>query len=209
MNPYPPNERILRIITLLLSQIDSVTDLFPFLLFPRILTLILTSLGLCSTGFKKDQLKVHINNRRIIRISGECPVDKTRWKRFTKEIKVPKKCNTDAIQAKFDGSLLHIIMPKKITPLPEQDKSTTTRQSEKGNLDCVKEKAAVNEPNKLINYSTSHKLGAESSLLRFKVGKKVAISVIVTVAVLVAIGVYYVTYKYWHSHIKLNLALLF
>ncbi|CAI9097494.1 OLC1v1033933C1 [Oldenlandia corymbosa var. corymbosa] len=74
--------------------------------------------------FKKEQLRVHINNRGILKISGERSVDATKRAKFYKEVVVPKNCNTNGIQAKFASNHLHIIMPKLPADqvVPEQNK---------------------------------------------------------------------------------------
>lgn len=62
--------------------------------------------------FKKEQLRVQINNRGILKISGERYVDSMKKSKFYKEVEVPKYCDTNGIQAKFASSRLYVIMPK-------------------------------------------------------------------------------------------------
>ncbi|CAA3009854.1 inactive RESTRICTED TEV MOVEMENT 2-like [Olea europaea subsp. europaea] len=69
--------------------------------------------------FKKEQLKVQISNLRILKISGERPLDGSKKSRFYKEVQVPKDFDSTAIRAKFVNGYLYIVMPKK-TSLSEK-----------------------------------------------------------------------------------------
>ncbi|KAL3535974.1 hypothetical protein ACH5RR_004435 [Cinchona calisaya] len=74
--------------------------------------------------FKKEQLRVHINNRGILKVSGERRLDATKTSKFYKEVVVPRNCDANGIQAKFANNHLYIIMPKKINVVvPEKNKS--------------------------------------------------------------------------------------
>jgi hypothetical protein len=70
-------------------------------------------------GFKKEQLRVQIDNFGRLRISGERPLraDSKRWKRFSKDFHVPDGCNAGAIRARLEksGALL-ITMPRLSPP---------------------------------------------------------------------------------------------
>ncbi|GAV77299.1 HSP20 domain-containing protein [Cephalotus follicularis] len=69
-------------------------------------------------GFKKEQLKVQINNKGLLTITGERPLDATRINRFRKETNVSKDCDTSKIGAKFSGGILYITLPKRTPPVP-------------------------------------------------------------------------------------------
>ncbi|KAK0599366.1 hypothetical protein LWI29_004663 [Acer saccharum] len=63
-------------------------------------------------GFKKEQLRVQLNNLGILVVTGECPVDQTKGLKFRKEIKVSEDCKRTEIRAKLTGGVLYITMPK-------------------------------------------------------------------------------------------------
>ncbi|KAI8562750.1 hypothetical protein RHMOL_Rhmol03G0059100 [Rhododendron molle] len=80
-------------------------------------------------AFRKDQLKIQVNNTtNTVKISGERLVDETKRSRFHKEIAIPKDCNSKEIHARFAGGLLHVVMPKKGPPAPQQELISTTTQ---------------------------------------------------------------------------------
>ncbi|XP_039000125.1 inactive protein RESTRICTED TEV MOVEMENT 2-like [Hibiscus syriacus] len=66
--------------------------------------------------FRKDQLKVHFGNNGVLTISGERPLEGSKWIRFCKEFATPKDCKPTEIRARFSTSL-YITIPKEITPL--------------------------------------------------------------------------------------------
>ncbi|KAF7820310.1 inactive protein RESTRICTED TEV MOVEMENT 2-like [Senna tora] len=72
-------------------------------------------------GFRKEQLKVQTNNKGILKIHGERPLDATKWSRFQKELKLDKNCNPNDIRAKFSRDILSITIPKK--PKEEANRS--------------------------------------------------------------------------------------
>ncbi|XP_074294992.1 uncharacterized protein LOC141622872 [Silene latifolia] len=83
---------------------------------------------LCLPGFKKDQLKVQLTTSRILRVSGERPIGDNKWKRFSKEFRVPPNVDTKEITAKFEGGILHIKQPKLITSAPEAKEQEKPKQ---------------------------------------------------------------------------------
>ena len=66
-------------------------------------------------GFKKEQLRVQLDNYGKLSISGERPLNGNRWRRFRKEVPVPDNCNASEIRAKFENGILTITLPKLIT----------------------------------------------------------------------------------------------
>lgn len=73
-------------------------------------------------GFRKEQVKVQVNHLGFIIISGErSSMEGNRWRRFRKEIEIPPHCNSNAINARFMQSILTIVMPKKLNPIPHSD----------------------------------------------------------------------------------------
>ncbi|KAL9242530.1 hypothetical protein vseg_016522 [Gypsophila vaccaria] len=71
--------------------------------------------------FKKDQLRVQVNNVGVLKVSGEKPLgeDGKRKMMFIKEAKIPQGCDINDIRAKFTGGKLHVIMPVKAAAVPE------------------------------------------------------------------------------------------
>ncbi|XLS96948.1 hypothetical protein HN51_039683, partial [Arachis hypogaea] len=69
-----------------------------------------------NNGFKKEQLKVQTNNKGLLTIFGERPLDSSnnKWSRFHKEIRLPKDTNVNEISAKLSHGVLSIVMPKKV-----------------------------------------------------------------------------------------------
>ncbi|KAL7197984.1 hypothetical protein ACSBR2_020497 [Camellia fascicularis] len=72
-------------------------------------------------AFKKEQLKIQINNLRTLKISGEHPLEATKSSRFIKTIKIPRDCNAKEIRANFADGLLCIVMPKTDSSAPKQE----------------------------------------------------------------------------------------
>lgn len=65
-------------------------------------------------GFKSEQLEASMDNSGIIKLSGKTHFQGDTWKRFNKEINIPKNRNKDKISAKFSEGVLSIKMPKKV-----------------------------------------------------------------------------------------------
>ncbi|CAN6323123.1 unnamed protein product [Urochloa humidicola] len=80
-------------------------------------------------GFKREEIRVLVDNHGHLRTSGERPVAGTRWSRFQKDFKLPDNCNADAdgIRAKFEAEALTITLPKK-TPSPPVPELPTNRR---------------------------------------------------------------------------------
>ncbi|XP_006650368.1 predicted GPI-anchored protein 58 [Oryza brachyantha] len=65
-------------------------------------------------GFKREEIRVLVDNHGHLRTRGERPVAGTRWSRFQKDFQLPADCNVDGIRAKFENETLTITLPKKI-----------------------------------------------------------------------------------------------
>ncbi|KAK6926464.1 Alpha crystallin/Hsp20 domain [Dillenia turbinata] len=82
--------------------------------------------------FMKEQLKVLLTMAGSIKISGERPLGNNTKEIFTKEVRIPKNCNTNAISAKFDKGILYVKQPKmikaeKIKAEPPKEAPTTEK----------------------------------------------------------------------------------
>ncbi|XP_020099498.1 uncharacterized protein LOC109717946 [Ananas comosus] len=65
-------------------------------------------------GFKKDELKVKVDNSRNLRISGERAVEGNRWCHFLESFRLPEDCDLNVIRAKFHQDVLYVIVPRPI-----------------------------------------------------------------------------------------------
>lgn len=63
----------------------------------------------------------------IVRVRGERLVTENKWSRFQEDFRVPENCEKRDIHARFDGGILSITMPRKISNAPPPNKTTTTR----------------------------------------------------------------------------------
>ncbi|KAE8682472.1 hypothetical protein F3Y22_tig00111238pilonHSYRG00073 [Hibiscus syriacus] len=68
-------------------------------------------------GFGKEQLKVQVTTREILRLSVERPVGDNKFSRFTKEVPIPSNCDQNKIRANYKGGILYIKFPKLIVPV--------------------------------------------------------------------------------------------
>lgn len=69
-------------------------------------------------GFKREDIRVVVDNHGNMRIRGERLIAGNRWSRFTKDIHLPQHYNVDGIRAKFESETLTITIPKKTTSPP-------------------------------------------------------------------------------------------
>ncbi|KAJ9179884.1 hypothetical protein P3X46_008198 [Hevea brasiliensis] len=66
--------------------------------------------------FKKDQLKIPVNNLGVMIIAGERPLEGiSKRSRFQKELRLSKGYKINEIHAKLSRGILSIYMPKKTT----------------------------------------------------------------------------------------------
>ncbi|KAM0826448.1 hypothetical protein ACQ4PT_068864 [Festuca glaucescens] len=93
-------------------------------------------------GFKREEIRVLVDNHRHLRTRGERPLEGNKWSRFQKDLQLPSDCNVDGIRAKFENEALTITLPKKhpshkappatpampmpAPPKPEQRRPSTT-----------------------------------------------------------------------------------
>jgi Hsp20/alpha crystallin family len=76
-----------------------------------------------TAGFRKEHIKVMINNTGKLIVTGERPVADNKWIRFRKEFQTPKDCNQDSIRAKLENGSVYITLPKVV--LDQPTKTTT------------------------------------------------------------------------------------
>ncbi|KAI5566870.1 hypothetical protein POPTR_013G054800v4 [Populus trichocarpa] len=132
-------------------------------------------------GFKKQHLRVQVEEPGVVKITGERPIDGTLRSRFRKQIKIPKNCKTDEIRAKLSGGILQIILPKQTTAFPGKPGSTESITSE--------------------SMPSNYLLYIESSNSTLEMNTKLALQVAGVLAVVVAFGAY--AYKYCHyGHVE-------
>ncbi|KAL7618121.1 hypothetical protein Lser_V15G03307 [Lactuca serriola] len=66
-------------------------------------------------GFQKEYIKVTTEDVNTVRVRGERLVADNKWSRFLENFQVPENCDMTGIRARFDGGILTITMPRKIT----------------------------------------------------------------------------------------------
>ncbi|XP_076907201.1 uncharacterized protein LOC143563579 [Bidens hawaiensis] len=69
-------------------------------------------------GFQKENIKVMIEGVSIVRVRGERLVSENKWSLFHEKYRLPESCEISGISARFDGGILTITMPRKITNAP-------------------------------------------------------------------------------------------
>ncbi|XP_009394271.2 inactive protein RESTRICTED TEV MOVEMENT 2 [Musa acuminata AAA Group] len=111
-------------------------------------------------GFKKEDIKIQINDYGQLKISGQRPLADNRWSRFLKELKVPDYCNVSEIKAKFEDGLLYIIKPILATkPGADGMAPETTTLDGKG----TREKKADDDSKNGVSQKTKTKPKREES----------------------------------------------
>ncbi|PWA43044.1 HSP20-like chaperone [Artemisia annua] len=65
-------------------------------------------------GFKKQELKLQVDNQTHIVVSGERQVRENKFKRFEQRFELPNNVHIDKISGKLDGEILYISVPKKV-----------------------------------------------------------------------------------------------
>ncbi|KAH7675251.1 Small heat shock protein HSP20 protein [Dioscorea alata] len=81
--------------------------------------------------FKKEDIKVQIDNYGNLRVDGERRLERNQRLRFSKDFEMPDNCNADDIRANFRDGLLYIWLPKLITKAElEEEKPKITQKPE-------------------------------------------------------------------------------
>ncbi|CAL0307507.1 unnamed protein product [Lupinus luteus] len=76
-------------------------------------------------GYRRDQLKVQVTSKPVLKLMGERQIIDNRWGRFSIEFALPSDYDTDNVTAKFEDSKLYIKFaklekPKETTNLSEE-----------------------------------------------------------------------------------------
>ncbi|CAD6206016.1 unnamed protein product [Miscanthus lutarioriparius] len=71
-----------------------------------------------AAGFKREDIRVLVDNHGHLRTRGERPIVANRWSRFHKDFELPANCNADGIRAKFENERLTITLPKNAPSPP-------------------------------------------------------------------------------------------
>ncbi|KVI00050.1 uncharacterized protein LOC112520320 [Cynara cardunculus var. scolymus] len=144
--------------------------------------------------FKKDQLRIQMNNMGILKITGENVIDGKRRSRFQKEIKVTKDYDSSDIHAKFSQGWLRVTFPKKVaTPsTPERPSVAVPSSPQDG------KSSSVNTDGKTTGANIRARV---SQVMKSKEFTQVVVNV---GSVVVAAFSAYVAYKYWTSYVQVD-----
>ncbi|MED6133458.1 hypothetical protein PIB30_028378 [Stylosanthes scabra] len=63
-------------------------------------------------GFRREQLKVQVTSKPVLRINGEREITQNVWRRFAIEFPIPSYCDTNEVSAKFERGMLNVKFPK-------------------------------------------------------------------------------------------------
>ncbi|XP_057726749.1 inactive protein RESTRICTED TEV MOVEMENT 2-like [Arachis stenosperma] len=90
-------------------------------------------------GFRREQLKVQVTSKPVLRINGEREVTQNVWRRFAKEFNIPSYCDTNEVTAKFERGMLNVKFPKiqGSPPKPQEraDAITTAPEEPRAKLE--------------------------------------------------------------------------
>lgn len=129
-------------------------------------------------GFKKEYLKVQIDNHGNVKISGARPLqplDASKWSRFRKDFKVPTKCDASSIRAKFENGSLSVFMPKlENKNIDEEDKEEVdlTKVNEKDKKKSDESKDEMKEPKENADGKMSGKMELKKNRVSRMLGGK-------------------------------------
>ncbi|WJX93193.1 hypothetical protein P8452_74752 [Trifolium repens] len=96
-------------------------------------------------GFAKDQMKIEfLDTSRMLRITGERPIQGNKWRKFDQTYPVPQNSEAEKLEAKFEQGILILKMQKKtisqsqVAPKQEVEKSLQDSSNNKANFDETK-----------------------------------------------------------------------
>ena len=121
--------------------------------------------------FKKQHLRVFVDNCGVVTITGERPLGCSRRSRFRKQIKIPMNCKKTEIRAMLCGGVLEIRLPKQTSAFPAKPCCTECNTTSASMPSC-------------------YLLDIQSSSSRLKVNTMLALQVAGVLAVMVAFGAY-------------------
>ncbi|KAM0060510.1 putative alpha crystallin/Hsp20 domain, HSP20-like chaperone [Helianthus debilis subsp. tardiflorus] len=84
-------------------------------------------------GFKKHEIKLQVDDRTHIIVSGERQVRENKYKRFEQRLELPKDADVEKITGKLDGEILYISVPKKVEQVHNKTKHAASNEDEADN----------------------------------------------------------------------------
>uniref|UniRef100_A0A2P2JYH5 Uncharacterized protein MANES_10G121600 n=1 Tax=Rhizophora mucronata TaxID=61149 RepID=A0A2P2JYH5_RHIMU len=107
-------------------------------------------------GLRKDELKVEIEENRVLRVSGERKKEEERkgdhWHRversygkFWRQFKLPENVDLDSAQAELKNGVLTLCFSKLAPEMPKDTKVISIARGEEGKPDEIKSSEAKQE----------------------------------------------------------------
>ncbi|URE25316.1 Hsp20/alpha crystallin family [Musa troglodytarum] len=161
-------------------------------------------------GFKREQVKVQIDNHGTLRTSGERPLDAKQWSRFWKDFQLPDNCKVNDVRAKFEDEMLQVHIPKLVVggnaALPQPAEAREPQSKEKAaNKQEIEDDKSIDEkkaaqpasPKKMTADGGGDRSGGMSSIyMRLGEARKTLLTnVAVAFLVLFVLGLY-LKYKF-------------
>ncbi|XP_058106760.1 uncharacterized protein LOC131250160 [Magnolia sinica] len=136
-------------------------------------------------GFKKEQLKIEVNELHKMKISGERPIQGNNWTRFCHEFTVPDYCHLSKILCiDFTNGILSVSLPKMTTQMSGQDQP------------MLKDEIPVDRQDQPMPFKESYMYGKEScecskgsSLIGLNRPRELNVNVVVATMVGLALGI--------------------
>ncbi|XP_042512612.1 22.0 kDa heat shock protein-like [Macadamia integrifolia] len=102
-------------------------------------------------GFKKEEVKLEVDNKGNVAVSGERQLTENKYKRFKVNYNLPIESDIDKISGKFDNGLLFVIIPKKEYVIEEEPKeqpqiADTIAEQKKQETSKTEEKPKKGDP---------------------------------------------------------------
>ncbi|KAF8684367.1 hypothetical protein HU200_044256 [Digitaria exilis] len=93
-------------------------------------------------GFKRQELRVLVDNHLHMRVRGERPVAEgsAKWMRLQTTFVLPDNCDLDGIRSKFEKETLTVTLPKTSRPSPPDGSDPTTLDDQGNKEEEEKEK---------------------------------------------------------------------
>ncbi|KAF8378403.1 hypothetical protein HHK36_029742 [Tetracentron sinense] len=150
------------------------------------------------SGFKKEEVKLKVDNIDKVIASGERQLGDRKYSRFKEVYRVPKDSYMDGISGKFEGGLLVVIIPKKEIAREEeakkQEKSYTMKdEKEQGHGIGDVEESEKNGITEGLEREREENTGLMKSVMK-KLRKNKAI--IITALLAISVGLY-ISHERW------------